>query len=239
MTSIGTSILLISLSLFLNLSTSTSLNIYLGNGCFWGRQHDIITEVEQHLWQRPTSALSTIGGYAGGHSSYSCYYNSKNTSIYSDNGDAEVIQIYLDSTSPSFDSQLFQLFSHYFTSFIPLDDKNKTFGREDIYDWGNGYRALIGFPGGIKNETIMSQIKKANLHSMTLLQGSGSDSDTFGKNQVYIMDSSNFPFKQAELCLQFHNNQTGTYPESYHDIKNSFMTDGKIKKTMCPKNYVC
>ena len=44
---------------------------------------------------------------------------------------------------------------------------------------------------------------------MNLTEGIGNDKDTIGKNLVYIMDSNKFKFHQAELCLQFHNNQTG------------------------------
>ena len=120
----------------------------------------------------------------------------------------------------------------YFESFVQID--TKIWEREDYFDLGPGYRALIGMKGGMKNNFVMNLIKQVDPHNTTFKIGKGSDSDTLGKNTVYIYDSDKFEFHQAELCLQFHNNQTGTYPKQYHDIKTILTSDGKLKKTNCP-----
>ena len=59
-----------------------------------------------------------MGGYAGGtRSGHLCYHNDKNTSVYSDVGAAEVVQIDAPET------QLEALFETYFSSFVQIDAK--------------------------------------------------------------------------------------------------------------------
>ena len=59
--------------------------------------------------------------------------------------------------------------------------------------------------GGVKNKFIMDIIKQVDPHNTTFKPGVGSDPDTLGTNSVYIYDSNDFEFHQAEVCLQFHN----------------------------------
>jgi hypothetical protein len=98
---------------------------------------------------------------------------------------------------------------------------------------------VLGFPGGIHNAAVMDELRKENIHNMTFRAGTGSDGDTFGTNSVFILDSGTHPFYQAELCLQFHNNQTGKYAASYHALKGVLMNEGRLVNTSCPTNYVC
>ena len=113
----------------------------------------------------------------------------------------------------------------YFASF--LEASPSIYTREDYFDVGPGYRALIGFPGGIENTTVMIIIRKMDPHHTNF-----SNTDTLGLNQIWIYDTTeSFTFHQAELCLQFHNNQTSTYPKSYHAIKNTLIKDGRLHET--------
>ena len=89
---------------------------------------------------------------------------------------------------------------------------------------------------------------------MTLLPGNGSDPDTFGESAVWVMDSlevatgqghmrrrgHTYPvFYQAELCMQFRNNQTGHYPAEYHALKEAMVADGRLHPTPCPQPFAC
>ena len=53
------------------------------------------------------------------------------------------------------------------------------------------------------------------------------------------MDSTAFPLHQAELCLQFHDNTTAKYPAGYHALQATLLSNGKLRRTTCPKNYIC
>merc|ERR1712151_1161493 len=106
----------------------------------------------------------------------------------------------------------------YFTSsFVSIG--NGTFAREDVFDQGKQYRAFISLPGGLASP-FLAAVENANEHGMRLVGGKGSDLDTFGTNQVYVLDSNDFPFYQAELCLQFHDKQGAeAVPPSYHNLR--------------------
>ena len=201
--------------------------LYLGSGCYWGRQYDYV-QIELSSFGRKNSQVTTIGGYMYGNSTNknACYYNKNDVSVYSEEGHAEVVKINVPKL------KIADILKKYFESFVQID--TKIWEREDYFDLGPGYRALIGMKGGMKNNFVMNLIKQVDPHNTTFKIGKGSDSDTLGKNTVYIYDSDKFEFHQAELCLQFHNNQTGTYPKQYHDIKTILTSDGKLKKTNCP-----
>ena len=47
-------------------TSATNTRIYIGNGCYWGRQHDIAIDVEVKSFGRTRSQVTAIGGYAGG-----------------------------------------------------------------------------------------------------------------------------------------------------------------------------
>ena len=114
-------------------------------------------------------------------------------------------------------------------------------GREDPFDVGGEYRALIGLPGGVKGPH-MPRVLRANVHNMSILEGHGSDPDTFDAGAVYIMDSSAFPFTQAEVCMQFHDDAPGVrgpFPSDYHAYLPDLRHRGAIHSTQCPPNFVC
>ena len=72
--------------------------------------------------------------------------------------------------------------------------------RKDVYDQGPQFRALIGVPGGL-NGDYGPLLEDANLHGMELLDGEGSDEDTFEDNAVYVYDTGEGEkgtFQQAE-----------------------------------------
>ena len=164
-----------------------------------------------------------------------CYHNANNTDDYGEFGHAEVVGVSdVDSDRAT------KLFKLYFEkSFVQFNDT--TYTRPDVYDLGQEYRAMIGVPGGMKGPYFQA-IKKSNLHSMNLVEGTGaSDPDTFDSNSVYIYDSDRFPFTQAELCMQFHDDPPalgGPFPDSYHDLKQTLIENGSLHNTTCPPSFV-
>ena len=210
------------------------ITVFFASGCFWGRQHDL-AEFERQTLGRADSEVTAIGGYAGSADSSSpvCYYNQGGVGIYSKLGHAEAVSIRLPPTAATLESAA----RVFFSSFVPLG--NRTFGREDVFDQGPGYRAFIALPGGLASP-LLSAVRRANLHGMSLVAGNGSDPDTFGTNRVYVLDSSAYTFHQAEVCLQFHNNQTGDYPPSYHRLREVLLANKRLRNdTGCPSNFVC
>ena len=209
--------------------------MYFASGCFWGRQHDL-AEFERRTLHRTDSQVTAIGGYAGSADSALpvCYYNPNDVGVYSKLGHAEAVAIRLPATEAAVEAAA----RVYFSSFVRIDNNN-TYAREDVFDQGSGYRAFIALPGGLSSP-LMPAVRRANVHSMGLVQGSGSDPDTFGTGQVYVLDADEYAFHQAELCLQFHNNQTGVYPPSYHKLREALLASGRLKNgTGCPPNFVC
>lgn len=69
-------------------------------------------------------------------------------------------------------------------------------------DKGAEYRSLLGLPGGL-NHPMYPDVEAAALAAGFKLQpGKGNDPDTLGKQIVYVMDSNEFPFHQAEVYHQ-------------------------------------
>ena len=177
-----------------------------------------------------------MGGYAGGNltgvNGSVCYHNAPNVSDYSLFGHAEAVGLSVPAES------LPEAAAVMFASFVLLPGTNVR-GREDFFDPGPGYRAAIGLPGGMGSPLLEGVRRVAAAHNMTLRRGAGSDADTLGTASVWVYDSVAFPLHQAELCLQFHNKQTGTYPRSYHDLRAALLASGRLHSTSCPANYVC
>lgn len=230
-----------------HVSESPAFHAYFGDGCFWGRQFDLVNEFERGALKRTDAELTATAGYGGsaltGNASSAgavCYPNNESVSIYGDLGYAEVVQVGLHS-----DSELLAGLKVWFNTFLLLPKQNTSspnvWGREDIFDMGPDYRAMVGVPGGLDGPHGAT-VRAANsaVHNMILLKGQGAkDKDTLGLNEVWVIDSDVQRFRQAELCLQFHNNQTSTYPPSYHSLRTAFLADGRLKETRCPPNYVC
>lgn len=221
--------------LALSLPEDSSVRLYFGSGCFFARQHLFISEFEQKSLGRKDADLTAIAGYAGstktGPKGAACYHNFQNFSDYDVLGRAEAVEVDVPLSS------LESAFSTYFGAFIP-GDKGKWI-RPDYYDAGAQYRSLVGIPDGIGNEPVMKAMRAANVRNLTLQLGHGSDPDTLSTNMVYIMDSKQLGFIQAEVCLQFHDDSIAKYPDSYHQLVKGFQTRGRVLKTSCPDNFIC
>jgi len=107
--------------------------------------------------------------------------------------------------------------------------------RVDPQDKGGEYRSLIGLPKGTDNPLYEGIAKAAQRAGFKLEKGKGSDSDTLGKQLVYVYDSNKFPFYQAEVYHQFHNDfRYPAYGKEYNDLVNLALDDGRIRGTGCP-----
>jgi hypothetical protein len=214
---------------------NASVHMYLGNGCFFARQHLFVHDFEQKSLGRKSEQVSAIAGYAGstrlGPKGTACYHNPQNFSDYGSLGHAEVVELVVPLSS------LDEVFATYFDSFIEVDEG--VWARPDVYDQGPEYRSLIGVPGGYGNSQILAAIHRANLHNMTVQPGRGSDPDNFARNSIFLMDSTQFPFVQAELCLQFHDDTEVKYPDSYHRLVGDLENNGRLVSTSCPPNFLC
>ena len=68
-----------------------------------------------------------------------------------------------------------------------------------------------------------------------LAVGRGNDPDTLGQKLVYVYDTAAFPFFQAEVYHQFHNDfQSPAYGKAYNDLADELFDEGRIKMTGCP-----
>ena len=105
-------------------------------------------------------------------------------------------------------------------------------------DRGGEYRSLIGLPGGTKHASYPAVEKSAENAGFKLVEGKGNDGDTLGKQIVYVYDSTKFPFYQAEVYHQYHNDfQSPAYGRAYNDLVNAALDDGRIKGTGCPDKF--
>lgn len=217
------------------LDESTSVRVYFGNGCFFAHQNLFIEGFERKVLNRTDANLSAIAGYAGspktGPRGAACYHNPSNFSDYGRLGHAEAVEVEVPFKS------LDAAFAVYFDSFVQVD--KGLWSRFDFYDQGAEYRSLLGVPGGIKNDAVMEAVRRSNVHNLTLLPGQGSDPDTFFTNTVFVMDSLQYPFIQAELCLQFHDDSQAKYGDSYHALRKGFERSGRVVSTVCPPNNIC
>merc|ERR1711976_1153389 len=70
---------------------------------------------------------------------------------------------------------------------------------------------------------------------MKLVLGKGNDPDTLGTKQVFVYDTAKFPFYQAEIYHQFHNDfQSPAYGKKYNDLQKLAFDDGRLQITGCP-----
>ncbi len=107
--------------------------------------------------------------------------------------------------------------------------------RVDPMDRGGEYRSLIGLPGGMKHASYARVEKSAEAAGFKLVEGKGNDPDTLGKQIVYVYDSTKFPFYQAEVYHQYHNDfQSPAYGKNYNELAQTAFDDGHLKITGCP-----
>lgn len=200
--------------------------VYFGAGCFWHVQHEM-TNAERTILGRATGKFTSRTGYAGGTKADPegrvCYHNFQSVADYGKMGHGEVVGMRIPpSAVGDFAKEYFALFG----------DRGE---RADPMDKGGEYRSLLGLPGG-RNHPMFDKVEAAATdRGMTLVDGRGNDPDTLGKRLVYVMDSRKFPFYQAEVYHQYHNDfLTKAYGKEYNDLANAALDDGRIKITGCP-----
>ena len=107
--------------------------------------------------------------------------------------------------------------------------------RVDPGDRGSEYRSLLGLPGGLDHPSYGDVEAAAKNAGFALVAGKGDDPDTFGKQTVWVYDSASFPFHQAEIYHQFHNDfQSPAYGKKYNALADLAFDENRIKQTGCP-----
>ena len=97
------------------------------------------------------------------------------------------------------------------------------------------HRSLLGLPGGFHNPAFQLVEEAATSRGLKLVEGKGNDPDTLGKKIVYVMDTEKFPFYQAEVYHQFHDDfQSPPYGRKYNSLAKLAFEDGRVKETGCP-----
>ena len=177
-------------------------------------QHEFV-EAERKLLGRGDKELTSLTGYAGGKSTDKegrvCYHNFQSIADYGKLGHGEVVGMKIP------DSSIGDFAKEYFGLFTPKAE------RVDPMDRGGEYRSLIGLPGGVKNPHYAEVEAAAKAKGMTLEEGKGNDPDTLGKKLVYVYDTAKYPFYQAEVYHQFHNDfQVRRWPDVLYMMQLSF-----------------
>eukprot|EP01063_Lacrimia_lanifica_P041512 TRINITY_DN9713_c0_g1_i1.p1 TRINITY_DN9713_c0_g1~~TRINITY_DN9713_c0_g1_i1.p1 ORF type:complete len:250 (+),score=68.58 TRINITY_DN9713_c0_g1_i1:127-876(+) len=216
---------------------------WFGNGCMWRVQHVLTTQFEEAApFHRTGAALTATAGYAGGagEPTPTCYPNRANRSVYEAYGDAEVVTVAVGDAEA-----LAAAGKAYFNDFISLGPLGPHGGdvwaRPDYLDAGPPYRAVIGVPGGSGSAGAMAVLRRpdVNVRNLTFTPGAGKDADTLGTNTVWVYDTAAFPFRPAELCMQYHDDAGAVYPAQYHAIRDARVAAGTLHETGCPTPYPC
>ena len=198
-------------------SSDKFVNVYLGAGCFWHVQHELIKFEQQNLLRSAESYTSVVG-YAGGRDKETqpCYHNSWNINDYNSLGHTEVVQLRVPETMVT------ALATYFFNELLVNGD------RVDTQDKGPEYRSVIGVPGGIYGR-YGELVQAARHEEVELVEGRGNDPDTLRQGKVFVMDSDAFPFFQAEIYHQFHDDMVEKYNAAYHELKRMFVRSGRLK----------
>jgi len=200
-------------------------DVYFGVGCFWHIQHEFV-EAEKKLLGRGPKGFTSRTGYAGGTKTDNgrvCYHNMKSVADYGKFGHGEVVGMNIP------ENKIGDFAVEYFNLFTAKGE------RVDPGDRGGEYRSLLGLPGGMKHPMYPSVEAAAEAKGMTIQQGKGNDPDTLGKKMVFVYDSNDFPFFQAEVYHQFHNDfQSPAYGKQYNSLADEAFEDGRLKSTGCP-----
>mmetsp|Transcript_8500 Transcript_8500/g.17046 ORF Transcript_8500/g.17046 Transcript_8500/m.17046 type:complete len:249 (-) Transcript_8500:3-749(-) len=222
------------------LSDDEPVHVYFGNGCFFHTQHSFVNQLEKLILKRSGSDITALAAYAGGLDDPStedlCYHNADSYADYGELGHAEVVSMTLDDSD-----SVKEAAKVFFLDFKELEPGQWT--RQDVFDRGTEYRAVIGLPGGVTGP-YYSAVSAANdeVHKLKLMEGSGGDEDTIDTGVVWVYDTARFPSRQAEVCLQFHDDAptySEPYSERYHELKDTLLEAGTITNTTCPVNYIC
>ena len=211
-------------------------DIYFGVGCYWHVMHEFV-QTEQNVLGRGTKEVTSAAGYGGSKlvgkdsnrpdnkKGVVCYHNLMGVGDYGSLGYGEVVGMDLPKTEGAmraFAKEYFSLF--------------KNGDRPDLGDRGLEYRSLIGLPGGMNSPLFKALEEEAVSAGQKLVAGKGGDTDTSGKKIVWIYDSDEFPFRQAEIYHQFHDGfmPGEQYPQAYNDLAREAYFDGRIEPTGCP-----
>lgn len=221
------SLLLLSSTLVQPALAAEEVDVYFGVGCFWHIQHEFVL-AEKNILGRSDEQLTSRTGYAGGKSTDKegrvCYHNFQGVADYGKFGHGEVVGMRIP------ESNIGDFAKEYFSYFNP-----KTGERVDPMDRGGEYRSLIGLPGGATNPYYKEVQAAADAKGFTLELGKGNDPDTLGKKLIYVYDTQKFPFYQAEVYHQFHDDfQSPPYGKKYNSLAKQAFEDGRVKITGCP-----
>lgn len=221
-----------------DMSNNESLSVWLGNGCFWHTQYDMVTVEQGAAFRRDDEQITSLVGYAGGlytsPEGLVCYHGGPSGSLYEDLGHAEAVQVQLDHGRER--AQFTALLDQYFRSF---ESTSGGMERLDPQDSGAPYRNVIGIPGGMQGK-FYALVQDRNVNHMPLVEGGedGGRGDDEDEYQVYIYDSLRFHFYRAEAYHQFHPNVVlrRSVPRSYTDTLKSVQERlGRINPTGCPE----
>jgi len=218
-------------------TTESDVDVYFGIGCFWHVQHEFI-EAERAILGRADDQLTALAGFAGGSrvgknanrpdqkGGLVCYHNMQGVADYGKLGHGEVVGMHLPpSKVAAFADVYFGLFG-------------KDGDRPDKGDRGPEYRSLLGMPGGTASPLYAAVAEAAERRGvgLTLSAGGGDDPDTLGKKNVWVMDSTKFPFYQAEVYHQYHDGfmPGEDYPKAYNNMQTSQYQAGRLNPTGCP-----
>eukprot|EP00438_Fugacium_kawagutii_P015537 Skav211010 [mRNA] locus=scaffold134:4239:5111:+ [translate_table: standard] len=210
-------------------ASASNVNIYMGQGCFWHVQHEVVKQEAKTL-SRLAGEVTGLSGYAGGTevggNGEVCYHNRAMAPDYGRMGHTEVVNVSVpEEKVGDFAKAYFDAAAKY------------PFGRPDPQDFGSEYRSAIGIPGGMDGP-LFKAVEASNAGRCELLRGQGNDADTVGTKKVWVYDSNKFPFHQAEIYHQFHDDMLERYSEKYHSLKKLLLSQGTIQKVSCPDEKV-
>eukprot|EP00527_Entomoneis_sp_CCMP2396_P009768 CAMPEP_0198136680 /NCGR_PEP_ID=MMETSP1443-20131203/304_1 /TAXON_ID=186043 /ORGANISM="Entomoneis sp., Strain CCMP2396" /LENGTH=276 /DNA_ID=CAMNT_0043797937 /DNA_START=85 /DNA_END=915 /DNA_ORIENTATION=- len=208
-------------------TTTEEQDVYFGVGCYWHIQHEFV-EAERSILNRGDSQLTSKTGYAGGNAvgkdGKVCYHNLQSMADYGRLGHGEVVGM----TIPA--DQVVPFTKVYFSLFNP-----RTKDRVDPADRGGEYRSLLGIPGGTGHPSYPAMEAAAQEAGFKLVPGKGNDPDTLGKQIVFVHDTAKFPFYQAEVYHQYHNDfQSPPYGKAYNNLAIKAFEEGRLQSTGCP-----
>ena len=207
------------------LPTPDDLLVYMGAGCFWHVQHELIV-AENKILGRDANTYTAVAGYAGGtkvgSDSKVCYHNMMGDSDYGKMGHTEVVAVKIPN-----DRLLF-----FMEAFLNLFDARGI--RADPQDAGGEYRTALGLPGGIDNPAVKVLKEFASEKGMKVLAGKGNEPDTLKDRVIYVYDTEAFPFYPGELYHQYHNDMMADYGKEYRAMRSVAEERGALTVSKCP-----
>ena len=168
-------------------------SVYLGMGCFWRTQYDMVVLERAPPFSRTAdSAVTSLAGYAGGRfmgpGGHVCYHGNPRAD-YSSLGHTEVVQVQLDANASRASAQLQALAHHYFTQGFTRTPSGLQ--RADRMDVGPQYRNALGLPGGTNSTHYPAVVRAAAAVGMPLRQGvGGPDHDVQDEGVVWVYVSA-------------------------------------------------